>query len=228
MLNRQQCREADTKAIQSFGIPSLVLMENAGRSCVESLVWHSHHRPRDQHAVVVLCGPGNNGGDGFVIARHLYNLGFKVKVVLFCRSEAYSGDARLNLNALAWLRLSVVELTEKWSQQKIESALERVGRKKTTWIVDALLGTGAKGQPRNPMDRAIEVANQLNSKRLAVDIPTGLDCDTGEPESTTFRADLTCTFIDTKVGFENPNAKPYLGEVLIEGIGAPKEIVGAS
>jgi NAD(P)H-hydrate epimerase len=203
-------------------------MENAGRSCAESLVWHSHHCPRDQHAVVVLCGPGNNGGDGFVIARHLYNLGFKVKVVLFCRSEAYSGDARLNLNALAWLRLSVVELTEKWSQQKIESALERVGRKKTTWIVDALLGTGAKGQPRNPMDRAIEVANQLNSKRLAVDIPTGLDCDTGEPESTTFRADLTCTFIDTKVGFENPNAKPYLGEVLIEGIGAPKEIVGAS
>ena len=226
MLTRQQCREADAKAIQLFGIPSLVLMENAGRNCAASLIWHSHHRPRDQHAVIVLCGPGNNGGDGFVIARHLYIEGFKVKVVLFSRPEAYSGDARTNLNALARLRLPVVELSANWRTEKIESVFERVGRRKTTWIVDALLGTGSEGEPRSLLGLAIEVANQLDLKRLAVDIPTGLDCDSGEPAEATFRADLTCTFIDSKVGFANPKAKPFVGTVLVEGIGAPNEIVG--
>jgi len=225
LLTRKQCREADEKAIRLFGIPSLILMENAGRNCADSLIWHSHHHPREQQAAVILCGPGNNGGDGFVIARHLYIAGFKVKVVLFNRMENYQGDAARNLNCLARLKMPVVELSKSWRVEKVEEVLERVGRHKSTWVVDALLGTGAMGEPREPMARAIAVANQLEVRRMAIDIPTGLDCDTGAPAATTFRADLTCTFIESKIGFENPEALPYTGTVLVSGIGAPGEIV---
>ena len=201
-------------------------MENAGRNCAETLIQHSHPlRPADQ-AVVILCGPGNNGGDGFVIARHLYIAGTNVTVVLFRPAEQYMGDAGLNLKALSQLRMSVVAFDSAWSEADVLKVFATVRGRETTWIVDALLGTGASGEPRESMARAIQVANGLSVQRFAVDIPTGLDCDTGEAASTTFRADVTCTMIDHKAGFENPEAAEFTGKVVVVGIGAPKEIVG--
>jgi NAD(P)H-hydrate epimerase len=205
-------------------IPSLILMENAGRTCAERLIWHSHRKPLSEQAVVVLCGPGNNGGDGFVIARHLYNAGIKVKVVLFRAAEGYTGDSLLNLTALSRLRLPVVEFNDAWSDEKLEEVMSKVRRSESTWVVDALLGTGATGDPRGGMARAIRQANRMEVRRFAIDIPTGLDCDSGSVSKTTFRADLTCTFIDTKVGFQNEDASPFLGQVVVVGIGAPDEI----
>lgn len=199
-------------------------MENAGRNCAETLIERSHPRPPAEQAVVVLCGPGNNGGDGFVIARHLYIAGTNVKVVLFRPAEEYSGDACLNLNALSQLQMSVVAFDSSWTEEQVQKVFATVRRRETTWIVDALLGTGAGGEPRESMARAIQVANGMNVQGFAVDIPTGLDCDSGEAANTTFRADVTCTMIDRKAGFENPGAAKFTGEVVVVGIGAPDEI----
>ncbi len=223
LLTREESRKADENAIRKYCIPSLVLMENAGRTCAETLIGQG---PTSPQAVIVLCGPGNNGGDGFVIARHLYIAGVKIKVVLFRKAEAYGGDAGLNLKALSRLRMSVVELDAVWSDAKIQELFAKVGRLATSWVVDALLGTGASGEPKAMMARAIQVANRMEVRRFAVDIPTGLDCDTGEPASTTFRADLTCTLIDRKAGFENKASKEFTGSVHVAGIGAPNEIFG--
>lgn len=94
-------------------------------------------------------------------------------------------------------------------------------RTSTDWIVDAMLETGATGNPRSPMSQVIHVANQLHVRRMAIDLPTGLDCDTGIPSEATFRADVTCTFIGQKIGFANSKATEYLGTVKVVGIGAP-------
>jgi len=226
LLNRKQCRDADFNAINHFGIPGIVLMENAGRGCVERLLWHSPQAKLSEQAVLILCGPGNNGGDGFVMARHLYNARIPVKVLLFTKPETYSGDAAVNLKSLSRLRrLPVVEFDPGWDEAKLKSVFAKVKRSKTTWVVDALLGTGAKGEPRPAMAKALELANSMEVRRLAVDIPSGLDCDTGEASTTTFRAHVTCTFIDHKTGFENGSAEPFLGVVTLVGIGAPDEII---
>ncbi|MFK7766692.1 MAG: NAD(P)H-hydrate epimerase [Mariniblastus sp.] len=227
MLTREQCRKADEIAIKHFRIPSIVLMENAGRNCAEKLLWHSPQSKLSDQAVVILCGPGNNGGDGFVIARHLYNLGVKVKVILFAPPEKYFGDARTNLNALSHFKMPVVQFGANWSNEKMQSVFAKVKRAKTTWVVDAMLGTGATGQPRTPMADAITLSNQMDVRRMSVDIPTGLDCDTGEPAKPTFKSDVTCSFIDAKIGFENEKAQPYLGVVLVVDIGAPDAIIAA-
>ena len=225
LLTRNQCQQADEVAIKHFRIPSLVLMENAGRNCAEKLLWHSPQSQLAEQAVVILCGPGNNGGDGFVIARQLYNLGVKVKVVLFAPPEEYTLDARTNLDALSQFRMKVVEFDSQWDDNKVRSVFAKVKRAKTTWIVDALLGTGSKGQPRPPMASAIEQANQMQVRRMAIDIPTGLDCDSGQPATATFNADVTCTFIAQKIGFENTAAHESLGVVLVVDIGAPPAII---
>lgn len=201
-------------------------MENAGRGCMERLLWHSPQSELEGQAVVVLCGPGNNGGDGFVIARHLYNAGVSVKVVLFRKPEDYAGDALANLNALSQLRMPVVEFDSTWSDEKLNSFFSKVKRKKTTWIVDALLGTGAQGKLEPAIAKAVKVANGLDVRRLAVDIPTGLDCDSGAASNPTFTADLTCTFIAAKKGFKTPESDKFTGVVTLVDIGAPPEIVG--
>ncbi len=226
LLTRQQCRDADANAIKRFNIPSIVLMENAGRSCVDRLMWHHPQGKLDELAVLILCGPGNNGGDGFVMARHLSNQGVPVKVVLMASAESYSGDALANLNSLARLRFPIVEFDAGWSDSKIDSVFSHVRRRPVNWIVDAMLGTGAKGPPRPPIAKAIKAANRSDVRRLAVDIPSGLDCDTGEVFEPTFRADLTCTFIDRKTGFQTEAAAEVLGVVTVVDIGAPAEIVG--
>ena len=93
------------------------------------------------------------------------------------------------------------------------------------WIVDALLGTGSRGQPRPPLDQVIQRLNQQRALRLAVDLPSGLDCDTGEPAPTTFRADHTCTFVAAKIGFSSPSAREFLGQVHVLDIGAPRKLI---
>ena len=225
MLTRQQCRDADAAAINKYKIPSIVLMENAGRSCVERLMWHHPQSSLDELAVLILCGPGNNGGDGFVMARHFYNRNVPVKVVLMGKAESYRGDALANLNSLSLLRLPVVEFCPDWTDEKVDSVFSKVRRRPANWIVDAMLGTGASGPPRSAMAKAIRASNRASVRRFAVDIPTGLDCDSGEVAEPTFRADLTCTFIDSKTGYQSDSAAEVLGVVTVVDIGAPNEIV---
>ena len=225
MLSREQCRRVDRIAIEQFQIPGLILMENAGRNCAEQLISRCDQKHLAQQSAVILCGPGNNGGDGFVIARQLYTRGLRVKVILLSAPESYAGDALVNLKALSGLQLPVIEFDQRWTDEQIAEVISEANGISATWIVDALLGTGAKGEPRPPMDRVIGIANRIDVRRLAIDIPSGLDSDTGQTSRSTFAADITCTFIDRKIGFDNPAAATWLGEVIVVGIGAPPEIL---
>ena len=168
---------------------------------------------------MICCGRGNNAGDGFVIARHLDLRGCKVRVLLFCDPSDLRGDAAANFSILAKCDVPVRVVSAK-EETSWESELTDA-----QWIVDALLGTGSRGQPRPPLDRVIQHLNQQQALRLAVDLPSGLDCDTGEPAPATFRADHTCTFVAPKIGFSSPSAAEFLGQVHVLDIGAPRKLI---
>jgi NAD(P)H-hydrate epimerase len=207
-LNREQSRDIDRRAIEEFGFTGLVLMENAGRGCVDVL-----ERLGIKGPVVILCGKGNNAGDGFVIARHLAIRGYECHVVLISGETDLQGDAAANYQIIAKLGLP------------IHRSLDEMRQLSADWIVDALLGTGARGEPRPPFDAAIDWMNAQRAKKLAVDVPSGLDCDSGEPAKHTVRADHTCTFATMKIGFTRPAAKAYVGEVHVCDIGVPEALI---
>lgn len=214
-LSREASRKVDQIAIEQFGMSGLVLMENAGRGCVDTLCELGITGP-----VVICCGKGNNAGDGFVIARHLDLRGVSVKLLLWCKPSELRGDAQANLAILQKTDVPMIVCDEQFDARQLAEQLEGAD-----WIVDALLGTGAKGEPRPPLDQVIPLLNQATAKRLAIDLPSGLDCDSGQPSATTFRADHTCTFVAPKLGFQNSAAQPYVGVVHVIDIGVPRQVL---
>jgi NAD(P)H-hydrate epimerase len=214
-LTRTQVRDVDRRAIDEFAIPGVVLMENAGLGCVkvlQSLVCNG--------LVAIVCGKGNNAGDGFVIARHLDNQGVPIKLLLLGPPDELQGDAGTNFTIAVKSRLPLLDFSKQFDATRFTSEISEA-----EWIVDALLGTGSFGAPRPPMDQAIRLMNEAKAKRMAVDLPSGLDCDTGEPAEPTFRAHHTCTFVAKKTGFDNPTAAAYLGQIHIVDIGAPRRLI---
>ena len=216
LLSCQQCRQFDRIAIEEYGIPGIVLMENAGVGCVRKIIELLADRP-----ATILCGGGNNGGDGFVIARHLMNRNIKVLVLLLTDPVKISGDAKTNFETLLKMDTSIVHAKPAWTVDEFRSAIDESGVDPV--IIDAMLGTGATGSLRMPFANAVEAANLCLGRKVAIDIPTGLNGDAGESELA-FKADLTCTFIARKTGFENPAAGRWLGNVEVIDIGAPHEI----
>jgi NAD(P)H-hydrate epimerase len=232
-LSRAEVRDLDRRAIHEFGVPGVVLMENAGRNAAELLLRLNPDRQR----VLVLCGPGNNGGDGFVIARHLQNAGLDVEVWLFAPSGPMpEGVIRLGFNPQLspdaavnhhiWLRSGTyvvnVDINHPTMDSRQYSDHITLGK---GWIVDALFGTGLTRPLGPPFDDAVAAVNASGRPVLAVDIPSGLDCDTGEPLGPTIKATYTATFVALKKGYLNPKAKPWLGEVHVLDIGAPKKLL---
>jgi NAD(P)H-hydrate epimerase len=218
MLNSlmvKQVREIDRRAAEEFGLPGIVLMENAGRSCVLALLAHGCRGP-----VVICCGKGNNGGDGFVIARHLEATGVKVHVLLFADPAALKGDALANYQIAKLSQTPITVLAPNTTAAEIDQHLAGA-----EWLVDALLGTGAKGNPQPPISLAIERMNESTAATFAVDLPSGLDADTGEPGQPTINADLTCTFVARKTGFDHPDAQAHLGTVEVAEIGVPRKLL---
>jgi len=214
-LSRDQVREIDRRAIEEFGVPGVVLMENAGRGAAELLMSLGI-----AGKVVVCCGKGNNGGDGFVVARHLDIHAVPVRVLLFALPEDLTGDAAVNYQIVArsGLPLSVCLPLDLQALQR-ELAAE-------DWIVDALFGTGLAGAVRSPFDQIIAAINASAPARVfAIDIPSGLDCDTGQPTGPTIRAKHTATFVAQKKGFASPAAPPWLGQTHVLHIGAPRCLV---
>jgi NAD(P)H-hydrate epimerase len=205
-LTREQVRAFDRRAIDEFGIPSLVLMENAGRGGVDVLTSLGVVGP-----VVVCCGKGNNGGDGLVIARHLANRGVTVEILLFGRPEELSPDAAAQWRIVRQMRLPARVLPDgSFADGELADA---------DWVVDALFGTGLSGALRPPLDRVVRRISAGPGRIFAVDIPSGLDANTGEPLGECVRAHHTVTFVAPKVGFQNPAAAPYLGRVHVADIG---------
>ena len=220
-ITRQQAREVDRRAIEQYGMTGLVLMENAGRGTADVLCrlaeTESFGRLR---CVAICCGKGNNAGDGFVIARHLDLRGYEVRVFLWTETAELMGDAGANFKILRHTNVSIEVFGNRHNATRLEQQLAGVD-----WIVDALLGTGARGEPRPPLDAVIDQLNSVSAKRLAVDLPSGLDCDTGETAQHTIRADETCTFVAMKRGFVSPGAQQYTGRVHVLDIGAPRCLI---
>ncbi|MGC3971990.1 MAG: NAD(P)H-hydrate epimerase [Pirellulales bacterium] len=170
--------------------------------------------------VVICCGKGNNGGDGFVIARHLDNRGIAVRLLLLCDSAKLTGDAAANYEIARRAGLSIVALDDNLDTAQITAHLADAAI-----VVDALLGTGAVGEPRAPYDLAIAAINAHPAPVVAVDLPSGLDCDTGRAAKHTVRAHHTLTFVAAKPGFLQPEAKPYVGELHVVDIGIPRKLL---
>ena len=215
-LSREQVRRLDQRASAEYGVPGIVLMENAGRGAAERLVELGVAGP-----VVICCGSGNNGGDGFVIARHLDLRSIAVRVLVWGSPGQGTGDAAVNYRILERSGIPLISLPH---DGDVAGAVARelAG---AAWVVDALLGTGARGNPRPLLAAAITAINAAGIPVLAVDLPSGLDCDSGQPGEPTIRAAHTCTFVAPKPGFLAPGASTYTGAVTVVDIGAPRKLV---
>ena len=212
-LTRAQVREVDRIAIGEYGIPGVVLMENAARAVAHAaMALMVDFRTR---RTLVLCGGGNNGGDGLAAARHLHNHGAAVEVALTVDPARYAGDALLNWGTVRAMRLPVRPATPELITS-FDDAL----------IIDAIFGTGLSEPPREPFASFIRAIADSENPVLAVDLPSGLDCDTGEPLGpAAVVADRTVTFVAEKAGFANPTAARYLGELSVGDIGCPRELI---
>ena len=215
VMSRDEVRRVDAWVIDEVGVPGVVLMENAGRSCAELV--KEKLAGVDRPKVCIFCGTGNNGGDGYVIARHLLNAGFQVRIVLCGQRDKVRGDARINLDILERLGDAVAPL-----DPGTEDLSVHVGAfaGDADMIVDALFGTGLRGELNGEFQSLIETIKGLGRPILAVDIPSGLDCDTGEPLGAAIRAAYTVTFVAVKKGFlASSEASRHIGELYIASIG---------
>ncbi len=219
-LTRDEVRELDRRAIDGFGVPGVVLMENAGRGCAELLMRLNPERA----PTVILCGPGNNGGDGFVIARHLDNRGWPVKVHIVAKHNRQAGDADINFDILYTSGIEFTQYRPDYFDQPHRDLFLRQ-YEKAGWVVDALFGNGLTRALGAPFDWLTGIVNESGKPVLAVDIPSGLDCDTGEPLGPCVKATHTATFVAPKRGFLNPASKAWTGEVHVIDIGAPRVLV---
>ena len=211
-ISRDEVRDVDRRAVEEFRMPSVLLMENAARGAAELLLELGVRGP-----AAICCGRGNNGGDGFAMARHLENRGVEVRVLLFAEPRDLKGDAAINYGILEAARTPIVVLPREGFRESLDAELARA-----EWIVDALLGTGMMGAVREPFATAIEAINAAGKRVLAVDIPSGLDCDTGEPLGICVRTEHTATFVARKIGFDNPSSAAYTGAVHVIDIGVPR------
>jgi NAD(P)H-hydrate epimerase len=221
-LSRNEVRDIDRRAIEDFALPGIVLMENAGRNAAK-LVHALAIDAGSTGTVTIVCGKGNNGGDGFVIARHLENFGHDVRLLLASNPGEATGDAAINQRVAERARQSI-ECLDGADLARWERSLTGA-----TWIVDALLGTGATGPARGSIATAIGAINAVRSRGtgrvFAVDLPSGLDCDTGRPLGPCVRADVTGTFVARKIGFDQPGAGAFTGPVHVLDIGVPRALL---
>jgi len=217
VLSRAAVRRVDAEAMETFGIPGIVLMENAARAvAVEALA--IANAKRRTHATI-FCGPGNNGGDGYAAARHLHNAGLGVTVVAVGMPRART-DAAMNLDICRRMGIAIVEFAN------LDPAAGDADA--DTMVIDALLGTGLDRAPEGALRTAIErvlALGDAGAPVVAIDLPSGLDADTGEPLGLAVRATCTVTLVAAKPGLLVPSAATYTGRLVIADIGVPKELV---
>ncbi len=211
-LSREEARQVDDIAINQYRMPSIVLMENAGFGAARII---KEQAPSGK--ITILCGSGNNAGDGYVIARHLQNYDMNAEVVSLVSEARLSGDSKTNflIAKAAGIPIFFPECANSLSDRLSSSSV----------IIDALLGTGATGSPRGLFADAIVMANHLAAYRFAIDLPSGLDCDSGIASEPTFSAHHTITFVAEKIGFKKNNANKYVGVTSIVDIGVPRKLL---
>jgi NAD(P)H-hydrate epimerase len=216
-LSREETRRIDSYAVSALGVPGVVLMENAGRNAADAI--ERFLGGAAGRKVAVVAGAGNNGGDGFVVARHLAMRGASVVTFIAAPVERIAGDAKVNLQVLQELGHDIRHAA---STGKLGSLSK--GLSKFDLIVDAVGGTGIQGTLRGEAAAAVGQINAANRPVVAIDIPTGLDCDTGEAPGPTVKAAMTVTFVARKKGFDSPGAAAYTGQVVVADIGIPADV----
>jgi NAD(P)H-hydrate epimerase len=211
-LTRAQVREIDRRSIEQYHIPGVVLMENAARAAAD--VACDMLDDNCVGEVLILCGGGNNGADGLAVARHLHNHGADVSLALTADPQKYKGEALINWQIVLAMNLA----WEPAEPGKIASSTSLL-------LIDGIFGTGLEQAPREPFPAIVAAVEQSRVPVLAIDLPSGMDCDTGQPLGACIKATRTVTFVAEKIGFAQPTAKPFLGEVSVGPIGCPRELI---
>lgn len=228
-FTREEMRDLDRKAMVDYLIPGIILMENAGRNVAGeavSMLRHAHQLQTESipgtRKVAVLCGKGNNGGDGYVIARHLHNSGVSVKVFVVANISDIlkEGDAAVNLQILLKMKIPVQELPDIAAVKNLAKELRGYDV-----IIDALFGTGLSGEVREPFRTLIDAVNDSRKPIISVDIPSGLDANTGEVLGAAVKATKTVTFAVSKKGFYLNEGPAHTGEVVVTDISIPWELI---
>ncbi|MDF1614477.1 NAD(P)H-hydrate dehydratase [Desulfurivibrio dismutans] len=217
LASAAQMREGDRLAMDVFGVPGLVLMENAGRAVVEVVA--RRYGIKGDGEIAVLAGPGNNGGDALVIARHLHQRGARSWVLLLVEPERLTGDAAANFSALRELSVPVEVVTD---SQRLQALQERVLASRL--VVDGIFGTGLSRELSGRFRAAVELLNRFSGPVIAVDAPSGLDSDHGRVLGAAVRADCTVTFALAKPGLVTFPGREWAGVVEVVDIGIPPEV----
>ncbi len=212
LLTAAQAKELDVKLKDRLGINTLILMENAGRAVAEEAFKMLRQK---KQPVAVFCGKGNNGGDGFVAARHLLAQGIKPDIFLAGKISGVRNEARVNLDIARKLKQRVLEIEER------RLPLVKSKIPKYALIIDALLGVGLKGEIRGIYRDLIGVINAAQGAVLSVDIPSGLDATSGKVLGCCVEADKTVTFMAKKRGMVFGAGPGYCGEIIVRQLGAP-------
>ena len=228
VFTRDGVRRVDAAAIKEFGLPGVVMMENAATAlanvCLSMI-------EVDEPNVVICCGPGNNGGDGFALARRLHNAGVDARLLLADDPDSYSGDAATNLLVARRMEIPAVQVDGDDPDGFLDALIDEDAE--VHLLVDALFGTGLTRAPEGPAASMIRWMNRMSEEAgvpiVAVDVPSGLDCDSGAPlgddASLVVRADVTVSLAGAKRGFFEDAAAEFLGEILVADIGAPRELL---
>jgi NAD(P)H-hydrate epimerase len=216
-ITAEEMKKVDKAAIDEFGIPSLILMENAGRGAAD-IAYNMLLDKKDK--VVCVCGKGNNGGDGFVCARHLINKGINIVIFLTCKRDQLKGDAKINFSILEKMNASVYELAKKDDFKNLENEIINSGL-----VIDAIFGIGITGNIRDSYSRLIQTINENKKKALAIDLPSGLDATEGNVLGVCVKADKTATFAAVKTGLVKNQGPSFCGEVIVVDISIPKRLI---
>lgn len=212
-LNNEM-REIDRVTIEKYGIPGIVLMENAGRAVVDEM----NNLEKPVNKVLILCGTGNNGGDGFVIARHLHNAGVKIRLFIVGQPKDITGDASLNLQVLRKLDIQIDNVNDQGGLIKLEKLIPV-----QDVVVDAIFGTGLSKDVQGIHAGVIDVVNRLSACTVSVDVPSGISGDTGRVMGRAVKAHKTVTFALPKLGNIMYPGADYNGELVVRQIGLPQK-----
>lgn len=222
VLSRDEVRAIDAAAVDELGLSGMLLMENAARGACDVLVQRFQVERQPDSPTVIVCGPGNNGGDGLAIARQLLAKGLPVDIHLLRGGKELSHDAAENL---AILNRAGIEVREVTTPASLQQRLLQLSSQDV--VVDCLLGTGVKGSPHEPFASIIRAINDSAARILAVDVPSGVDCELGTADGDCIRANWTVTFVGLKKGFLLNSAAQFTGEISVAHIGLPDSWVQA-
>lgn len=212
-----QMRNIDSTAIQDYGIPRIVLMEHAGLEVAKATVKLLKKENKDR--IFVFSGTGYNGGDGLVAARHLFNWGYEIVIYMVGKEEKCKKETLSNFNILKKLKVEI----NYFRPNEASTIKRRLSRNAV--VIDSILGIGIKGKVRSPIDDLIKCLNSSKAPILSVDVPSGLNSDSGEILGVCIKASETVTFAAPKKGFFREDGPKRVGEVTLEDIGIPEKVI---